>query len=328
MSELTRKPLQGLADPLAPVRYLDVVLLVLAAPIVILMGGPVLGYAVGAGVWILQRIAEAWLDAAGQRTDAKRAVGLKFASMIGAHLARRDRHPRRRPRRRARGRVHRRRRLPRRLHRPPGHRPDPALAGEEHPPRHEHPEQSPDRHRRRPTSGRSSSRCSIFGFARTTTRSSAAERVQARHVGRARAVRHQQGGPLPLHRGVPDRGDHAVDLQADAGQARTACRRWSSCSTRPCATRSRAGNMDDQMATQVVPLHRDALPLHLVLEPDRLHPAADQHGAQDRRASASRSRRSPSTRRRRTSRSRSCSRSSSSSPTTSRASARRASSGT
>ena len=83
MSELTRKPLQGLADPLAPVRYLDVVLLVLAAPIVILMGGPVLGYAVGAGVWILQRIAEAWLDAAGQRTDAKRELGLKFASMIG-----------------------------------------------------------------------------------------------------------------------------------------------------------------------------------------------------------------------------------------------------
>ena len=83
MSELTRKPLQGLADPLAPVRYLDVVLLVLAAPIVILMGGPVLGYAVGAGVWILQRIAEAWLDAAGQRSDAKRELGLKFASMIG-----------------------------------------------------------------------------------------------------------------------------------------------------------------------------------------------------------------------------------------------------
>ena len=83
MSELTRKPLQGLADPLAPVRYLDVVLLVLATPIVILMGAPLLGFAVGAGVWILQRIAEAWLDAAGQRTDPKRAVGLKFASMVG-----------------------------------------------------------------------------------------------------------------------------------------------------------------------------------------------------------------------------------------------------
>jgi hypothetical protein len=83
MSELTRKPLQGLADPLAPVRYLDIVLLVLAAPIVILMGGPVLGYAVGAGVWIVQRIAQAWLDAAGHRTDAKTAVGLKFGSMVG-----------------------------------------------------------------------------------------------------------------------------------------------------------------------------------------------------------------------------------------------------
>ena len=83
MSALTRKPLQGLADPLAPVRYLDIVLLVLAAPIVILMDGPILGYSVGVGVWILQRIGEAWLDAAGQRGDAKRAVGLKFASMIG-----------------------------------------------------------------------------------------------------------------------------------------------------------------------------------------------------------------------------------------------------
>lgn len=82
MSELTRKPLSGLADPLAPVRYLDVVLLVLAAPFVVLMGLPVLGYVVGAGVWIVQRVIEAALDAAGDRADARRAVGLKFASMI------------------------------------------------------------------------------------------------------------------------------------------------------------------------------------------------------------------------------------------------------
>ena len=38
--------------------------------------------------------------------------------------------------------------------------------------------------------------------------------------------------------------------------------------------------MDDKMAAQVVPVPGHALPLHLVLEPDRLHPAADQHGAQ------------------------------------------------
>jgi hypothetical protein len=82
MSELTRKPLPGLADPLAPVRYLDVVLVVLAAPFVVLLDLPVLGYAVGAGVWIVQRLIEAALDGAGRGADAKRAVGLKFVSMV------------------------------------------------------------------------------------------------------------------------------------------------------------------------------------------------------------------------------------------------------
>jgi hypothetical protein len=73
----------GTADPLAPVRYLDVVLVVLAAPFVILLGGPVLGYAVGAGVWIAQRALEALLERAGQRSDVRRAIGIKVASMIG-----------------------------------------------------------------------------------------------------------------------------------------------------------------------------------------------------------------------------------------------------
>jgi hypothetical protein len=73
----------GTADPLAPVRYLDVVLVVLAAPFVILLGGPVLGYAVGAGVWIAQRVLEALLERAGRRSDVRRAIGIKVASMIG-----------------------------------------------------------------------------------------------------------------------------------------------------------------------------------------------------------------------------------------------------
>ena len=73
----------GTADPLAPVRYLDVVLVVLAAPFVILLGGPVLGYAVGAGVWIAQRVLEALLERAGKRSDVRRAIGIKVASMIG-----------------------------------------------------------------------------------------------------------------------------------------------------------------------------------------------------------------------------------------------------
>jgi hypothetical protein len=79
MSESTLR----ITDPLAPVRYLDVVLIVLAAPVVMLMGGPMLGYAVGAGIWLVQRVLEAWLDAAARRADARGALALKFASMIG-----------------------------------------------------------------------------------------------------------------------------------------------------------------------------------------------------------------------------------------------------
>ena len=79
MSESTLR----ITDPLAPVRYLDVVLIVLAAPIVMLMGGPMLGYVVGAGIWLVQRVLEAWLDGAARRADARRALALKFASMIG-----------------------------------------------------------------------------------------------------------------------------------------------------------------------------------------------------------------------------------------------------
>jgi hypothetical protein len=73
----------GTADPLAPVRYLDVALVILAAPFVVLLGAPVLGYAVGVGVWIAQRILEAVLEHAARRADVRRAIGIKVASMIG-----------------------------------------------------------------------------------------------------------------------------------------------------------------------------------------------------------------------------------------------------
>jgi hypothetical protein len=57
------------SDPLAPVRYLDVVVVVLAAPFVVLTGLPVLGYAVGAVLWIFSRILEAVLDHRARRAD-------------------------------------------------------------------------------------------------------------------------------------------------------------------------------------------------------------------------------------------------------------------
>jgi hypothetical protein len=82
MSESTSNAL-GTADPLAPVRYLDVVLIVLAAPFVVLLDLPVLGYAVGAGVWILTRVLEAMLEQSARRSDVRRAIGVKVGSMIG-----------------------------------------------------------------------------------------------------------------------------------------------------------------------------------------------------------------------------------------------------
>jgi hypothetical protein len=82
MSESSSNAL-GTVDPLAPVRYLDVVLIVLAAPFVILLDLPMLGYLVGAGVWIAQRVLEAVLEHAGRRSDVRRAIGIKVASMIG-----------------------------------------------------------------------------------------------------------------------------------------------------------------------------------------------------------------------------------------------------
>jgi hypothetical protein len=82
MSESTSNTL-GIADPLAPVRHLDVILLVLAAPFVVLLGLPVLGYAVGAGVWILSRVLEAVLEHSARGADVRRAIGVKVGSMVG-----------------------------------------------------------------------------------------------------------------------------------------------------------------------------------------------------------------------------------------------------
>src|SRR3954465_8342375 len=80
------------SDPLAPVRYLDVVVVVLAAPFVVFTGLPVLGYAVGAALWIVGRVGGVWIVGGGvgavpgaraRRADVRAAVGLRFASMLG-----------------------------------------------------------------------------------------------------------------------------------------------------------------------------------------------------------------------------------------------------
>jgi hypothetical protein len=46
----------------ALVRYLDIVLVILAAPILFLVGAPALGYGIGAGAWILVRLVGVAVD--------------------------------------------------------------------------------------------------------------------------------------------------------------------------------------------------------------------------------------------------------------------------
>jgi hypothetical protein len=71
-------------DPLAFVRYLDVVIVVLAAPFILLTGAPVLGYAVGAVAWIVTRIAGVAAErAAARRTDARTVAALNVAVLLG-----------------------------------------------------------------------------------------------------------------------------------------------------------------------------------------------------------------------------------------------------
>lgn len=72
-----------MSDPLAPVRYLDIALVLLAAPFVVLLDVPPVGYAVAAIVWIGQRGAEALLERRAASAGLRGAIGLKFASMLG-----------------------------------------------------------------------------------------------------------------------------------------------------------------------------------------------------------------------------------------------------
>jgi len=58
-------------------------LVILAAPFVILMGGPLLGYLVGAGAWIATRILGVVVERYGRSKDARVQVGLNFAALMG-----------------------------------------------------------------------------------------------------------------------------------------------------------------------------------------------------------------------------------------------------
>lgn len=69
---------------MALLRYIDCVLLVVAAPILLLIGVPALGYGAGAGAWIALRAVGAAIERGADAVpDASREIGLKLGYLMG-----------------------------------------------------------------------------------------------------------------------------------------------------------------------------------------------------------------------------------------------------
>ena len=65
-------------------RYIDLVILVLALPVFLAAGLPMLGYAAGAGAWLVQRGLQFVLNRkAVEADDPRTTVGIAAGSMIG-----------------------------------------------------------------------------------------------------------------------------------------------------------------------------------------------------------------------------------------------------
>ena len=69
---------------LMPLAYLDVILLVVAAPIMLLIGVPAVGYLVGAGAWIVLRAVGIAIDRlVPALKDPRSEITLRLAYLIG-----------------------------------------------------------------------------------------------------------------------------------------------------------------------------------------------------------------------------------------------------
>ena len=87
VARLSPMPDAALTPPplsLGPPRYLDIVLVIAALPLVALAGLPLLGYAVGAAAWIARARAARARRQAQRTTDVRRQVGLNLAARSAA----------------------------------------------------------------------------------------------------------------------------------------------------------------------------------------------------------------------------------------------------
>jgi hypothetical protein len=69
-------------------RYFDVALVVVAAPVMLLIGVPALGYAIGGGAWLALRAVGIAVERAADATqDARSQIGLRLGYMLGRLFA-------------------------------------------------------------------------------------------------------------------------------------------------------------------------------------------------------------------------------------------------
>jgi hypothetical protein len=78
-----KSPFPSSGGALTPLRYIDVVLLAVGAPILLLMGVSATGYGVGAGAWLALRVLgigiERYLNAS---ADARREISVRLAYLL------------------------------------------------------------------------------------------------------------------------------------------------------------------------------------------------------------------------------------------------------
>jgi hypothetical protein len=64
-------------------RFIDVVLVVFFAPLLIVAGAPALGYLLGAASWIIARASGELVDRKARTADPRTGIGLQVAGMMG-----------------------------------------------------------------------------------------------------------------------------------------------------------------------------------------------------------------------------------------------------
>ncbi len=70
------------SEPVLLIRYLDVALLVLATPIMLLIGVPATGYLVGAGAWVVLRAVGVGLERFMSQGDPRRTISIRLAYLM------------------------------------------------------------------------------------------------------------------------------------------------------------------------------------------------------------------------------------------------------